>query len=114
MKGLYACPFVDTDILSYKIRKPFRIHESFVRAKREKPGLLFSFLAVTHLVLTIAINIGSIRLCKIFLRVNFPKSFWHYYMPLVIRLMFLFALRPLVIMVLLFSGVTYSEYFLPV
>lgn len=116
MKGLgMPVLFVAIPLISFPIKYGNYLEaiESFVRAKREKPGFLFSFLAVTHLALTIAINIGSIPVMQNILKgVKFPQKF----------LALLYAAGyssyvsfspydALVIMVLLFSGVTYSEYF---
>ena len=42
---------------------------------------------------------------------KFPQSFWHYYMPCYSSYVSFSPYDALVIMVLLFSGVTYSEYF---
>ncbi|NLT94905.1 MAG: hypothetical protein GXW85_05120 [Clostridia bacterium] len=116
MKGLgMPVLFVVIPLISFPIKYGDYLGaiESFVKTKSKKPGFLFSFLAVTHLVLSIALDIGSIPVLQNILKqVKFPKKFLALLYAAGYSSFIAFSpYNPLVIMVLLFSSVTYSEYF---
>jgi len=116
MKGLgMPILFVVIPLISFPIKYGNYLGaiESFVKDKSEKPGFLFSFLAVTHLVLSIALDIGSIPVMKNILKeINFPQKFLALLYAAGFSSYVAFSpYDPLVIMVLLFSGLTYSDYF---
>jgi hypothetical protein len=116
MKGLgMPVLFVAIPLISFPIKygQYLEAIENYVASKRGKPGFLFSFLALMHLALTIALNIGSIpTMQKLLEKVKFPTK----YLALLYTAGYssYVSFSPydgVVNMVLLFTAVSYSEYF---
>lgn len=117
MKGLgMPVLFVAIPLISFPIKYGHYLEsiENYVVAKREKPGFLFSFLALMHLALTVALNIGSIpTMQKLLERVKFPTKYLSLlYTAGYSSYMVFSPYDAAVNMVLLFTAVSYSEYFL--
>ncbi|MFZ5942642.1 MAG: hypothetical protein ACOYVD_00890 [Bacillota bacterium] len=86
--------------------------ESYILKRSTKQGFLFSFLAVLHLALTVALNIGSIPTMQNLIdKIKFPKRYLaQLYTAGYSSYMVFSPYDGVVNMVLLFSGLKYSQY----
>ncbi|MDN5323784.1 MAG: hypothetical protein PWQ67_2238 [Clostridia bacterium] len=108
--------FVVIPMISFPIKhgQYLKSVEDYVASKSEKPIFLFALLAITHLSLTIPLNIGSIpTMQKLLEKIKFPKEYLaHLYTAGYSSYMVFSPYDGVVNMVLLFTSLTYSEYFL--
>jgi len=116
MKGLgMPVLFVAIPLISFPIKYGDYLEsvESYVASKRDKPGFLFTFLALMHLALTVALNIGSIpTMQKLLEKVKFPSKYLVLlYTAGYSSYMVFSPYDGVVNMVLLFTAVGYADYF---
>jgi hypothetical protein len=89
--------------------------EHFVIDHRKRIGLVYLTLAVINLALAVALNIASIIIFQRLLApLNMPRKFLaRLYMAVYGSYMVFSPYDPALNMILLYQGVTYSQYFLP-
>ncbi|MGF7184865.1 hypothetical protein GGQ84_000950 [Desulfitispora alkaliphila] len=87
--------------------------ESYIYIKKDKPGILFSFLAVLHVALSIALNIGAINTLQGLLeKINLPKEYLtRIYTAGYASYVSFSPYDGVVQMMILFASASYSEYF---
>lgn len=88
--------------------------EDFIYSKKEKPGILFSFLVIFYLSLAIPLNIGSIpTMQKLIYNLNFPKKYLTMlYTAGYSSYMVFSPFDGVVNMVLMLTSITYGDYFI--
>lgn len=108
--------FVAIPMISFPIKhgQYLKSMESYAAYRREKPILLFCSLAIMHLCMTIPLNIGSIpTMQKLLKKIKLPKEYLsHLYTAGYCSYMVFSPCDGAVNMVLLFTSIRYSDYFL--